>query len=82
MGDWKNHFQHLLEGSEKDKKEDVERRSLNEDQEEELRDEEIEKQIKKLKRKKAVGADGLGSEVWLYSEGQIREKLKELCKLV
>ncbi|KMQ86341.1 hypothetical protein RF55_14685, partial [Lasius niger] len=77
MGDWKNHFQHLLEESEKDNREDAEK-SLDGDQEEELRNEEIKKQMKKMKRKKAAGADGIGSEVKIHSEGQIREKLKEL----
>jgi len=45
---------------------------LDGDQEEELRDEEIEKQIKKMKRKKAAGADGIGSEAWMYSESGFR----------
>lgn len=71
----------MLEGSEKDNREVAEKRSLDEDQEEEPR-EEIEEQIKKMKRKKAADADGIGSEVWMYSEGQIRGKLKELCKLI
>lgn len=75
MENWKNHFQHLLEGSEKNNREVAEKRSLDGDQEEKLGDEEIEEQIKKMKRKKtADAADGIGSEVWMYSEGQIKEE--------
>lgn len=51
-------------------------------QEEELEEEEIEKQLRKMKRKKAAGMDGVTNEAWLYSEGKIRTKLKELIRRV
>lgn len=66
MEEWKRHFMRLLEGSEKDKREEAEKRNLEGDQEEDIRDEEIEEQIKKLKKKKAAGTDGIESEVWRY----------------
>lgn len=31
-----------------------------------------------MKIKKAAGADGIAGEAWIYSKGEIREKLKEV----
>lgn len=31
-----------------------------------------------MKIKKAAGADGIAREAWIYSKGEIREKLKEV----
>jgi len=42
-------------------------------------DEEIEIQIKKMK-KKTVGVDRIENKARLYSGGQIKKKLKELMK--
>lgn len=47
-----------------------------------ISDREIERQIGKLKRRKAAGIDGLENKAWLFSEGQIRGRLKELLKTV
>lgn len=58
------------------------RRNLSTDQERELNDEEIEKKIRKLKRNKAAGKDGIGNEAWVYSDGQIKAMLKEVLKRV
>lgn len=53
------------------------------DHEEELNDEEIEKQIRKMKKKKAAGADGIAGEAWIYSKDRkIRTKLKEVLRRV
>lgn len=43
--------------------------------EEENEEDEIETQIRKLKKKKAAGIDGIPSEAWIYSAGNTREKL-------
>ena len=40
--------------------------------------EDIEKQIRTLKKGKACGFDGVENEAWLYSEGAVREKIKEI----
>lgn len=35
-----------------------------------------------MKRRKVAGIDGIAGEVWMFSEGQIREKLREILKKV
>lgn len=55
---------------------------MENDGEEEITDEEIERQIGRLKKKKAAGANGIGNEVWIYSKGHLRRKLKEIIRKV
>ena len=59
-----------------------EERIIREEEEEELGDEEIEEQMKKLKKGKAGGSDGLSNEVWFYSSGETRRKFREVVKRV
>ncbi|EFN73348.1 hypothetical protein EAG_02315, partial [Camponotus floridanus] len=40
--------------------------------------EEIEVTIRKLKKKKAVGPDGIGNEAWIYGIEKLRGKMKEI----
>jgi len=79
MEEWEKHFLELLEG---EKGTGEEKREEWGDQEEELREEEIEIQLKKIKRKKATGVDDIGGEAWLYSNGRIKERLKDLLKKI
>jgi len=51
------------------------------DQEEELEGEEIELQLKKIKKKKRTGVEGILGEALLYN-GQIRERFKVLLKRI
>jgi len=81
--EWEKHFLELLEeekGTDEGTRE--EKRRMEGDQEEELREEEIEIQLKKIKRKKAIGIDDIGKEAWLYSNGRIKERLKDLLKRI
>ena len=55
---WENHFKQLLDGKSTRKVIAIERGEVKE----ELTDEEIENQIKKLKKKKASGSDGIKNE--------------------
>lgn len=52
MDDWKNHFASVLEGRDEDGREGTEKRKLEGDQEDELDEEEIEMQIRRVKSKK------------------------------
>ncbi|XP_078036902.1 uncharacterized protein LOC144470014 [Augochlora pura] len=45
-------------------------------------EEEIEEQIRNLRKKKAAGRDDIPNKAWFYSEGSTRKKLKELIKKV
>lgn len=79
MEQWRGHFMQLLEGTECTGQEG---RKKREEDGEELYEEEIEEQIKKLKKSKAAGSDGIANEAWIYSQGGIRTKLNELIKRV
>lgn len=77
MENWRLLFMGVLEG--------VEKKSLGEerkggDEEEDLTDEEIERQIRRLKCKKAAGQDGIRNEAWKSCKGQIRKGLKDVIK--
>jgi len=73
MEDWEKHFLELLEG-EKGRKQ--EKKKNGERSREELGEEKIEFQLKKIKK----GIDDIIGEAWFYSDGQIRERFKELLK--
>jgi len=82
MEEWEKHFLELLEGKKGTDEETGEKRRMEGDEEKELREEEIEIQLKKIKRKKATGVDDIGGEAWLYSNGRIKERLKDLLKRI
>jgi len=64
--DWEKHFLSLLEGEKGTSEETEKKRRLEGDQEEELGKKKIEVQLKKIKKKKATGVDGIVGEAWLY----------------
>ncbi|XP_025262551.1 golgin subfamily A member 6-like protein 22 [Camponotus floridanus] len=90
--DWIKHFTKQLGGTEIDIGEEGERTEevTNEELEkggsrgadckitEEITEEEIEVTIRKLKKKKAVGPDGIGNEAWIYGIEKLRGKMKEI----
>lgn len=71
MHEWRDYFRELLEGKEQlrmTEEQSKKERTTIEGQEEDnavITEEEIEKQMKKLKKRKAVGKDGLENEVWI-----------------
>lgn len=80
LDDWKNHFASVLERRDEDGREGTEKRKLEGDQEDELDEKEIEMQIRRVKSKKAAGADGIAGETWIFSKEKIRDKLKEVIR--
>jgi len=62
MEDWKKYFLELLEEEKGVGEETGEKRRMEGDQEEKLREREIEIQLKKIKKKKATGIDGIVGE--------------------
>lgn len=52
------------------------------DDEEDLTNEEIERQLKKLRSKKVARPDGIRNEAWKFCRGQVRERLREVIKEV
>jgi hypothetical protein len=67
MQEWEKYFMKLLEG-----------RKEKEKMETEITVEEIERQIKKMKKKKAPGRDGVQNEGWIYGTEGIVERLVEV----
>lgn len=87
--EWKNYFQDLLEGSEEEEKKGREEKDEEEKQregrvrwEEELEEEEICRAVRKMKKGKAAGTDGIPMEAWLYGSYTIREGLVDLFKQI
>ena len=79
--EWRDYFKEMFNGLD-EKKMDNWERIIREEEEEELGDEEIEEQMKKLKKGKAGGSDGLSNEVWFYSSRETRRKFREVVKRV
>lgn len=79
--EWRKHFMELLNGSECKR----ERKEIKGDKEEKKetegeqghRTEEVEKQIMKLKKGKAMGEDNILSEAWKYMKRERKQKTME-----
>lgn len=86
--DWRKHFQKLLEGIKEDGKKSQGYRKESEgvrgeeDCEEEVEDREIHKAMKRMKKGKAAGVDGIPMEAWLYGGSTIKEGLVEIINQV
>ncbi|XP_024873965.1 uncharacterized protein LOC112455963 [Temnothorax curvispinosus] len=81
----KNGAEELLEYTDKEKIQ-PNRKGISEEREEgeqpklQLNEEEIEKAIKRMKRNKATGIDGIPMEAWMYGGGSVKRKLVDLLK--
>ncbi|XP_015440284.1 PREDICTED: uncharacterized protein LOC107195037 [Dufourea novaeangliae] len=80
--DEKREFQKMCEDTNERRKGRGRERVIEKEDETEITDEGIEAQIKKLKRKKAMGEDGIKNEAWIYSEGNTRKELRKILKEV
>lgn len=71
----------LLEGSKTEKRLQMREEAGDTKEERNLTDEEIEKQISKLKKKKVAGEDEILNETWIYSKKMVRQKRQlEKCE--
>jgi hypothetical protein len=64
MEEWRKYFSELLGGEEN--RQEKEKRQHRVGEIEEIIREELEQQLRKLKRKKAPGRDGIQNESWIY----------------
>lgn len=83
--EWENHFMNSLEGTKTKvvlnlKDEDDEEGELEDD--DDIQDIEFENQIKKLKKRKAVGEDGVENEVWMYATQEMVNVYKQLVRKI
>jgi len=76
------HFLELLEGEKETGEETKEKRRMETKRRSWEKGKEIEIQLKKIKKKKATGVDGIGCMEKLYSNGCIRERLKDLLQRI
>lgn len=67
---WKEHINELLHGKSEVEEGAGRKEEPLKEETFELEDEEIERQIKKLKNGKAAGEDNVKNEAWLFSEGE------------
>ena len=74
----------LLNGTDK-KRENIWKKVIGNEEETTVQDisrEEIQKQIKKLKKGKASGEDNIQNEAWIHIQGRTKEKTYELIRNV
>ena len=77
MSEWRDHFMELLEGKQEEENNQNKART-EEKKENEIKIEEVENVIARLKKKKATGEDGIQNEVWMYATEEVRERLREI----
>ncbi|XP_066593188.1 golgin subfamily A member 6-like protein 22 [Prorops nasuta] len=84
MDEWDEYFREMLEGKKGEKqgkeKERIGRRKRGEGRE--IKKEEIEEQIKRLKTGKAAGENGLENEVWKNGGKRVIEEAWKICNAV
>lgn len=74
--EWRNYFRNLLEGAEEEEViEEKEKRG--EEQEAEVRE-----AIRKMKRRKAAGVDGIPMEAWKFAGERLWRKVVELMRRI
>lgn len=78
--EWRSHFMTVFEGEECE--EEVKDREEKERGRIEFTDEEINVQMKKLKKGKAAGGDGLRNEVWKNGGVELRRELADVMKRI
>ncbi|KAH0814865.1 hypothetical protein GEV33_007925 [Tenebrio molitor] len=76
MEEWRKYFSELLGGEEN--RQEKEKRQHRVGEIEEITREELEQQLRKLKRKKAPGRDGIQNESWIYGTEREVDKLLEI----
>lgn len=78
--EWEKHFMEVLGGERKEERKEKAKRKKRNDRE--ISEEEVRREIKRLKRGKAAGADELRNEVWLAGGEKVEKKLKEIINKV
>lgn len=80
MKEWKEYFVNMLGGVEERERTEVKvRKRWEEGGVEELTREEVRRMIKKLKKKKAAGIDGIPNEAWMYGGEKLEKTVWEMC---
>ena len=87
---WEKHFTESLDGTKIKVVNDFKSEKINREEEEEeeteeeddIKDVEFAKQIAKLKRRKAVGEDGIENEAWIHATHEIAEAFKKMVRLI
>lgn len=84
LEEWRRHYMELLQGSDEkpmaqEGKEEADE-SSDGTQRREMTRENIERQIRRLKKKKAPGSDGVRNEAWMFAEDtEVWENLVRIC---
>ena len=79
----KNYFVQLLEGTEDQPSREI--RKINEGRKIdiiEIKEEEVENEIRNLKKNKAPGYNNLKNEVWIYASKKIRENITSILNRI
>jgi len=87
MEEWDSYFRRMLGGSEFRVRREIKRTGEKEgvegeEGEEEIKFEEVDRAIRKLKKGKTAGEDGIQNEVWLWRGEGLRRALRGICSRV
>ena len=83
LEEWKNYFMQLLEGTENQpsrvtrKRNEVGKIELSE-----IKEEDVENEIRNLKKNKSPGSNNLKNEVWIYANKKVKEKITNLVNRI
>jgi hypothetical protein len=79
MQEWEEYFMKLLEGREEEGEANTQiKEKQTEPEETEITAEEVERQIRNLKKRKAAGRDGMLNEAWMYGTERMIKRMVEL----
>jgi len=81
---WRTHFKNLLEGVEVEegRKRQIEDVGNKEEEEESIQEEEIREVVRKMKKRKAAGVDGIPMEAWKFAGRSLWNGLVRLMRQV
>lgn len=84
--EWIGHFKNLLEGEDekrtKETNNEAEKEEEAEIEEYKITEQDMDKAIARLKRRKAAGEDGIRNEAWINADKKTKEKLRSIIQKV
>lgn len=84
--EWIGHFKNLLEGEDekrtKETNNETEKEEEAEIEEYKITEQDMDKAIARLKRRKAAGEDGIRNEAWINADKKTKEKLRSIIQKV
>lgn len=80
--EWRNYFRNLLEGAEGEEVIEEKEKRGEEQEAEEIEEAEVREAVRKTKRRKAAGVDGIPMEAWKFAGERLWRKVVELMRRI